>query len=98
LRRAHWSSRHVDGDASSARTDERPTVDVVSGNIKANIPARVSFQLTTQTDSRTILDRAGAETLLGQGDMLFSADNQTERLQGYFATDEELGKIVEQRS
>lgn len=77
---------------------QRPTVDVVSGNIKANIPARVSFQLTTQTDSRTILDQAGAEALLGQGDMLFSADNQTERLQGYFATDEELEQIVELRS
>jgi len=77
---------------------QRPTVDVISGNIKANIPARVSFQLTTQTDSRTILDRAGAEVLLGQGDMLFSADNQTERLQGYFATDDELEQIVEQRS
>ena len=77
---------------------QRPTVDVISGNIKANIPARVSFQLTTQTDSRTILDRAGAEALLGQGDMLFGADNQIERLQGYFATDEELEQIVEQRS
>ena len=77
---------------------QRPTVDIVSGNIKANIPARVSFQLTTQTDSRTILDRAGAEALLGQGDMLFSADNQTERLQGYFASDAELEQIVAQRS
>jgi hypothetical protein len=77
---------------------QRPTVDVVSGNIKANIPARVSFQLTTQTDSRTILDQAGAEALLGQGDMLFLADNQTERLQGYFASDNELERIVEQRS
>lgn len=76
---------------------QRPTVDVISGNIKANIPARVSFQLTTQTDSRTILDRAGAEALLGQGDMLFLADNQTERLQGYFATDDELAQIVGQR-
>lgn len=77
---------------------QRPTVDVVSGNIKANIPARVSFQLTTQTDSRTILDQAGAEALLGEGDMLFLADNQTERLQGYFASDGELERIVEQRS
>ncbi len=77
---------------------QRPTVDVVSGNIKTNIPARVSFQLTTQTDSRTILDQAGAEALLGQGDMLFLADNQTERLQGYFASDDELERIVEQRS
>ena len=77
---------------------QRPTVDVVSGNIKANIPARVSFQLTTQTDSRTILDQAGAEALLGQGDMLFLANNQTERLQGYFASDDELERIVEQRS
>lgn len=77
---------------------QRPTVDVISGNIKANIPARVSFQLTTQTDSRTILDRSGAEALLGQGDMLFLADNQIERLQGYFASDDELEQIVQQRS
>jgi S-DNA-T family DNA segregation ATPase FtsK/SpoIIIE len=77
---------------------QRPTVDVVSGNIKANNPARVSFQLTTQTDSRTILDQAGAESLLGQGDMLFLADNQIERLQGYFASDDELEQIIEQRS
>ncbi len=77
---------------------QRPTVDVVSGNIKANIPARVSFQLTTQTDSRTILDQAGAEALLGQGDMLFLAENKIERLQGYFASDDELEQIVTQRS
>ena len=77
---------------------QRPTVEIVSGAIKANIPARVSFQLPTQLDSRTILDRAGAENLLGSGDMLLSINGAVERLQGYFASDEELLRLVEQRS
>jgi hypothetical protein len=77
---------------------QRPDVKVMSGAIKANIPARVSFQLATQTDSRTILDRSGAESLLGRGDMLFSADNSVERLQGYFATESELERLIKERS
>lgn len=77
---------------------QRPTVEIISGAIKANIPARVSFQLPTQLDSRTILDRAGAENLLGSGDMLLSVNGEVERLQGYFASDEELSRLVKQRS
>ncbi len=76
---------------------QRPTVDIISGAIKANIPARVSFQLATQTDSRTILDRSGAESLLGRGDMLFSTDNTIERLQGYFASDSELDQLIREK-
>ncbi len=77
---------------------QRPTVEIISGAIKANIPARVSFQLPTQLDSRTILDCAGAESLLGSGDMLLSINGNVERLQGYFASDEELAHLVAQRS
>ena len=69
---------------------QRPTTDVVTGTIKANIPARVSFRLPSQVDSRTILDRPGAENLLGQGDMLVSVDNEVQRLQGYYATYKEF--------
>ena len=65
---------------------QRPTSDVITGTIKANITARVSFRLPSQVDSRTILDRTGAENLLGQGDMLVSVNNDVQRLQGYFAS------------
>ena len=76
---------------------QRPSVDVVTGLIKANIPTRLSFSLSSQADSRTILDQGGAEKLLGQGDMLFSPvdANQPLRLQGAFVSEGELKDIVE---
>ena len=76
---------------------QRPSVDVVTGLIKANIPTRLSFSLSSQADSRTILDEGGAEKLLGQGDMLFSPvdANQPLRLQGAFVSESELKDIVQ---
>ena len=76
---------------------QRPSVDVVTGLIKANIPTRLSFSLSSQADSRTILDEGGAEKLLGQGDMLFSPvdGNQPLRLQGAFVSESELKDIVQ---
>ncbi|MBM7557894.1 FtsK/SpoIIIE family DNA translocase [Halanaerobacter jeridensis] len=76
---------------------QRPSVDVVTGLIKANIPTRLSFSLSSQADSRTILDEGGAEKLLGQGDMLFSPvdANQPLRLQGAFVSDSELKDVVQ---
>jgi S-DNA-T family DNA segregation ATPase FtsK/SpoIIIE len=73
---------------------QRPTTDIITGTIKANITARVSFRLPSQVDSRTILDRPGAENLLGQGDMLMSIDNDVQRLQGYFASYDELQQLL----
>ncbi|PRX33577.1 DNA translocase FtsK [Orenia metallireducens] len=75
---------------------QRPSVDVITGLIKANIPTRVSFSLSSQADSRTILDTGGAEKLLGKGDMLFSpvGSNQPKRLQGAFISDKELQQVV----
>ena len=63
---------------------QRPTVDVITGTIKANIPSRIAFAVTSQIDSRTILDMSGAETLLGKGDMLFSPSDSMKpmRIQG----------------
>lgn len=75
---------------------QRPTVDVITGTIKANIPARVSFRLPSQIDSRTILDRPGAENLLGQGDMLVLANGNIQRLQGYYASYEEFLDLLNQ--
>ena len=71
---------------------QRPSVDVVTGLIKANIPSRIAFAVSSQVDSRTILDRAGAEKLVGKGDMLFYplGKAQPERLQGPFVTDDEV--------
>ena len=76
---------------------QRPSTDVITGLIKANMPTRVSFSLSSQIDSRTILDRQGAERLLGQGDMLFIPPGQNEpvRLQGAFIDDNELTKITD---
>ncbi|GAB6098813.1 DNA translocase FtsK [Halanaerocella petrolearia] len=76
---------------------QRPSVDVVTGVIKANIPTRVSFSLSSQADSRTILDAGGAEKLLGQGDMLFApvGSNQPKRLQGAFISEAEVKRMVE---
>jgi S-DNA-T family DNA segregation ATPase FtsK/SpoIIIE len=75
---------------------QRPSTDVITGLIKANMPTRVSFSLSSQIDSRTILDRQGAERLLGQGDMLFIPPGQNEplRLQGAFMDDTELTSIT----
>jgi DNA segregation ATPase FtsK/SpoIIIE-like protein len=75
---------------------QRPSTDVITGLIKANLPSRVSFQLASYVDSKTILDRAGAERLLGQGDMLFVPPgvSTTLRLHGAFLEDEEISKIT----
>ncbi|HLR36173.1 MAG TPA: DNA translocase FtsK, partial [Tissierellales bacterium] len=76
---------------------QRPSVDVITGTIKANIPSRISFAVTSQTDSRTILDIGGAEKLLGKGDMLFYPSNLPKpiRVQGAFVKDEEVYKVTE---
>lgn len=76
---------------------QRPSVDVVTGVIKANIPTRIAFAVSSQIDSRTILDSAGAEKLLGRGDMLFSPVGSTKpnRIQGCFVSDEEVEAVVE---
>lgn len=75
---------------------QRPSVNVITGLIKANIPSRISFAVSSQTDSRTILDMAGAEKLLGKGDMLFYPVGAAKpmRLQGAFITDEEVEAVV----
>ncbi|MFR1139064.1 MAG: DNA translocase FtsK, partial [Anaerococcus vaginalis] len=74
----------------------RPTVDVITGTIKANIPSRIAFAVTSQIDSRTILDMSGAETLLGKGDMLFSPSDAMKpmRIQGAFVSDSEVLRVV----
>ena len=75
---------------------QRPSVDVVTGLIKANFPSRVSFGVTSQIDSRTILDTVGAEKLLGRGDMLYQAQDASrpERIQGVFISDAEIERVV----
>jgi len=76
---------------------QRPSVDVVTGLIKANFPARISFAVTSQTDSRVILDQGGAEALLGRGDMLFMSPQRSSpvRLQGCFVSDREIGRLTD---
>lgn len=76
---------------------QRPSVDVVTGVIKANIPTRIAFLVSSQIDSRTILDSAGAEKLLGKGDMLFNPAGaiKPHRIQGCFVSDDEVEKVVE---
>ncbi len=76
---------------------QRPSVDVITGIIKANIPSRIAFSVSSQVDSRTILDMVGAEKLLGKGDMLFypSGASKPVRIQGAFVSDEEVEKIVD---
>ena len=76
---------------------QRPSVDVITGLIKANVPSRISFAVSSQVDSRTILDCAGAEKLLGKGDMLFYPVGATkpQRIQGAFVSDDEVEKIVD---
>lgn len=75
---------------------QRPSVDVITGLIKANIPTRTAFSVSSQVDSRTIIDTSGAEKLLGKGDMLFLANGsgKTQRLQGAFVSDEEIERIT----
>jgi len=76
---------------------QRPSVDVITGLIKANIPTRIAFSVSSQVDSRTIIDTNGAEKLLGKGDMLFieNGANKRLRLQGPFVSDEEIDRVVE---
>ncbi|NYV27809.1 DUF87 domain-containing protein [Streptobacillus felis] len=76
---------------------QRPSVDVVTGMIKANLPSRISFALRSNTDSRTILDQVGAEKLLGMGDMLFLDNGKAklERIQGAYISDDEINKLTD---
>jgi S-DNA-T family DNA segregation ATPase FtsK/SpoIIIE len=74
---------------------QRPSVDVITGTIKANFPTRISFQVTSKIDSRTILGEQGAEQLLGQGDMLYMAGGgRISRVHGPFCSDDEVEKVV----
>tara|TARA_B100001146_G_scaffold73137_1_gene64858 strand:- start:1247 stop:2062 length:816 start_codon:yes stop_codon:yes gene_type:complete len=74
---------------------QRPSVDVITGLIKANIPARIAFQVSAKVDSRTILDQMGAESLLGNGDMLYIAPSSSTpfRVHGAFVSDEEVNRV-----
>ncbi len=76
---------------------QRPSADVITGMIKANVPARIAFAVSSQTDSRVILDQNGAESLLGQGDMLFrpAGESRAARIQGAFITEEEIEKLTD---
>jgi len=75
---------------------QRPSVDVITGLIKANVPTRVAFQVSSKIDSRTILDQMGAETLLGQGDMLYlpPGSGYPQRIHGAFVSDGEVHNVV----
>jgi len=76
---------------------QRPSVDVITGLIKANVPSRIAFTVATKIDSRTILDAVGAESLLGKGDMLYSPQGSTEliRIHGAFMSDDEVVRVVD---
>jgi DNA segregation ATPase FtsK/SpoIIIE, S-DNA-T family len=76
---------------------QRPSTDIITGTIKVNIPARIAFAVSSQTDSRVILDQGGAEALLGQGDMLFrgAGTSKLQRIQGAFITEEEIARITD---
>src|SRR5207248_1643487 len=92
-RRAAPPGAGGDGDGQS----QRPTVDVTTGVIKANFPARIAFAVSSQVDSRTIIDHAGAEKLLGRGDMLYLPPDAGKvlRVQGTYLSDPEIEAIVE---
>ena len=77
---------------------QRPSVDIITGVIKANLPSRIAFQVVSKHDSRTILDQMGADKLLGKGDMLFQRPgiSKIDRIQGAFVSDEEVVSLVNQ--
>jgi len=76
---------------------QRPSVDVITGLIKANIPTRIAFQVSSKVDSRTILDQQGAESLIGQGDMLYlpPGSGMSQRIHGAYVADQEVHKVVD---
>ena len=74
---------------------QRPSVDVITGTIKSNFPSRIAFRVSTQVDSRTILDHKGAEALLGRGDMIFNNNGSAKRIQGAMITDPEIERVVD---
>jgi len=76
---------------------QRPSTDFVTGAVKANLPTRISFRLPQRTDSMVILDQPGAERLLGAGDMLLWREGRVQRLQGYFASTEEIARLLTDR-